>query len=229
MHFISITNYIISTSDHQALDCGGWGPLLYSTCMHSCFSHVPLCNAMGSSLPGFSLHVILQARVLEWFAMSSSGRSSWPRDRTLISYVSCGGRRFFTTGASFRILGKYFYHVLATLPLPSIPSPTYLVQESLLVFMEITNTGWVLMVLVFISMWSAFSLYLVLSPLLTQLIIFSILIHFLLLFSWIPHSPGFLILLWPLLVSLILLFQVHKMLRIHSVFGPPLLQLTLLS
>ena len=37
--------------------------------------------------------------------------------------------------------GKYFYYVLATLPLPSIPSRTYFVQESLLVFMEITNTG----------------------------------------------------------------------------------------
>ena len=65
-------------------------------------------------------------------------------------------------------------------------------------------------------MWSAFSPYLVLSPLLTQLIIFSISIHFLLLFSWIPHSPGFLILLWPFLVRLLLLFQVHKMLRIQS-------------
>ena len=33
--------------------------------------------------------VILQARVLEWVAMSSSRGSSWPRDWTWVSYVSC--------------------------------------------------------------------------------------------------------------------------------------------
>ena len=44
-------------------------------------------------------------------------------------------------------LGKYFYYVLATLSLPSVPSPTYFIQDSLLVFMEITNTGWVVKVL----------------------------------------------------------------------------------
>ena len=35
---------------------------------------------------------ILQARILEWIAISSSRGSSWPRDRTL---VSCIGRRIF--------------------------------------------------------------------------------------------------------------------------------------
>ena len=31
----------------------------------SCFSHVRLCNPMDSSPPGFSIHRILQARILE--------------------------------------------------------------------------------------------------------------------------------------------------------------------
>ena len=35
---------------------------------------------------------ILQARILEWVAMSSSRRSSWPRDWTFVSYVSCIGK-----------------------------------------------------------------------------------------------------------------------------------------
>ena len=35
---------------------------------------------------------ILQARILEWIAISSSRGSSWPRDRTL---VSCIGRHIF--------------------------------------------------------------------------------------------------------------------------------------
>ena len=41
-----------------------------------------LCNPMDCSLPGSSLHGILQARVLEWVAISISRGSSWPRDQT---------------------------------------------------------------------------------------------------------------------------------------------------
>ena len=47
-----------------------------------------------SSPPGFSVHGILQARILEWVAISFSRRSSQPRDRT---QVSCLAGRFFTT------------------------------------------------------------------------------------------------------------------------------------
>ena len=41
---------------------------------------------MDCSLPGSSVHEILQARILEWVAMSFSRGSSWPRDRTCVSY-----------------------------------------------------------------------------------------------------------------------------------------------
>ena len=37
-------------------------------------------------------HRIFQARILEWVAISYSRGSSWPRDRTHISCVSCIGR-----------------------------------------------------------------------------------------------------------------------------------------
>ena len=52
--------------------------------LQSCLT---LCDPMDCSLPGFSVHVILQARTLEWVAMPSSRRFSWPRDQTC---VSCG-------------------------------------------------------------------------------------------------------------------------------------------
>ena len=42
-----------------------------------------------STPPGFSVHGILQVRILEWVAMHSSRESSRPRDQTYISYVSC--------------------------------------------------------------------------------------------------------------------------------------------
>ena len=45
--------------------------------------------AMDCSPPGSSVHGILQARILEWIAISSSSGSSRPRDRT---HISCIGR-----------------------------------------------------------------------------------------------------------------------------------------
>ena len=51
-----------------------------------------LCNPMDYSLPGSSLHGILQARVLEWVAISFPRGSSWPRDQTWVSGIP--GRRF---------------------------------------------------------------------------------------------------------------------------------------
>ena len=45
-----------------------------------------------SSLPGSFLHGILQARVLEWVAISFSRGSSQPRDQTRVSRIP--GRRF---------------------------------------------------------------------------------------------------------------------------------------
>ena len=35
---------------------------------------------------------MVQARILEWVAVPSSRESSWPRDQTFVSYVSCIGR-----------------------------------------------------------------------------------------------------------------------------------------
>ena len=55
-------------------------------------SYPTLCDPMDCSLPGSSLHGILQARVLEWVAISFSRVSSQPRDRTWVSCIP--GRRF---------------------------------------------------------------------------------------------------------------------------------------
>ena len=46
-----------------------------------------------SSPLGSSVHGILQARILEWVAISFSKGSSQPRDRTCVSRIAC---RFFT-------------------------------------------------------------------------------------------------------------------------------------
>ena len=43
---------------------------------------------MDHSLPGYFVHEILQARILECVAISSSRGSSQPEDQTPVSYVS---------------------------------------------------------------------------------------------------------------------------------------------
>ena len=50
------------------------------------------CDPMDCNLPGSSICGILQARILEWVAISFSRRSSQPRDQTQVSCIT--GRRF---------------------------------------------------------------------------------------------------------------------------------------
>ena len=52
-----------------------------------------LCSSVDCSLPVSSVNEILQARILEWVAISSSRGSSRPRDRTWVSCVYCMGRQ----------------------------------------------------------------------------------------------------------------------------------------
>jgi len=56
-------------------------------------SRVQLCNPTDCSLPGSSVHGILQARMLEWVAVSFSRGSCRPRDQTHIPCIAGG---FFT-------------------------------------------------------------------------------------------------------------------------------------
>ena len=56
-------------------------------------SHVQLfASPWTVAPPGSSVHGILQARIVEWVAISFSRGSSRPRDRTLVSRIA--GRRF---------------------------------------------------------------------------------------------------------------------------------------
>ena len=49
-----------------------------------------VCDPIDYNPPGFSVHGILQARILEWVAITFSRESSWPGDQTR---VSCIGRQ----------------------------------------------------------------------------------------------------------------------------------------
>ena len=63
-----------------------------------------LFDPVDCSPPGLSVHGMLQARILQWFAMPSSRGSSWPRIEPafLMSPVLSGG--FFTTNTIWEAL-----------------------------------------------------------------------------------------------------------------------------
>ena len=63
-------------------------------------SYLSLCDLLDCSPPGSSVCGILQARIPEWVAISFCRRSSWPRNRTHVSSVSCIAGRFFTHWAT---------------------------------------------------------------------------------------------------------------------------------
>ena len=56
-----------------------------------------LCEPVDCSPPGVSIHGVLQARILEWVAISFSRGSSQTRNRTHISLIA---GRFFTSWAT---------------------------------------------------------------------------------------------------------------------------------
>ena len=66
-----------------------WKTVLYAKSLQSCPT---LCDSMDCSPPGSSVHRVLQASILEWVNVSSSRGSTWPRDWTLTSCISCLSR-----------------------------------------------------------------------------------------------------------------------------------------
>ena len=67
--------------------------ILYVTsmcCVLVAQSCLTLWDPVYCSPPGSSVHGILQARILEWVVMPSSGGSAQPRDQTQVSCIAGG-------------------------------------------------------------------------------------------------------------------------------------------
>ena len=69
---------------HKYLDIELWGCIVKVKVTQLCST---LCDLMDYSLPGSSVHGILQARLLGWVAVPFSRRSSRPRDQTWVSHI----------------------------------------------------------------------------------------------------------------------------------------------
>ena len=89
---------------------------LHAKLLQSCLT---LCNPMDCSPPGTSVHEILQARILEWVAISFSRGSSRPRDRTNLGLPHCRQMHYYLShqGSPCYMGGtlKYQYPVAATI------------------------------------------------------------------------------------------------------------------
>ena len=102
--------------------------ILFFTCMQGKLLQLclTLYDPIHCSQPGSSVHGILQARILEWVAISSSRGSSWTRiEPTSLTLAGV----FFTTSATWKI--PYFYTVVficqchtTDLSLPTSASPS---------------------------------------------------------------------------------------------------------
>ena len=77
-------------------------------CTQSCPT---LCDPMEYSLPGSSAHGILQARILEWVAITCSRGSSWQRDLTCISYITCIGMWILYHWATWEALTYTHFYI----------------------------------------------------------------------------------------------------------------------
>ena len=85
-----------------------------------------LCNPKDCSLPGSSLHGILQARILEWVTMPSTRGSSQAMYRTQVSPIA---GRFFTVWATYHS-GLIRYTVLKGKKKSTTKNPSVFISKN---------------------------------------------------------------------------------------------------
>ena len=96
-----------------------------------------LCHPMDP--PGSSVHRILQARILEWIAISFSRGSSWPRDRTQVSHIA--GRHINLWATRFLLIERIRLLFLFFSPHPLVITLNLRYQLNIEVALEYRSQG----------------------------------------------------------------------------------------
>ena len=106
---------------------GPWNSLcdvmMMDKCHYVCVCaqlYLPLSESMDCSPPGSSVHGIVQARILEWFAISFSRGSSQLRNQT---WVSCIVGGFFTDSATRK--AAYVIHLFKSTACTTMKTQAY--------------------------------------------------------------------------------------------------------
>ena len=89
-----------------------------------------LCDPMDCSLPGFSIHEILQARTLEWVAISFSNAWKWKVKVKSLSHVwllATPWTAAYQTPPSMGFSGQQYW---SEVPLPSPTNFTYTIPNT---------------------------------------------------------------------------------------------------
>ena len=71
-----------------------------------------LSDPMDCSLPGFSVHGIFQARVLEWGAIAFSGRVPWTARKSIQSILKEINPEYSLKGLMLKLKIQYFAHLI---------------------------------------------------------------------------------------------------------------------
>ena len=90
---------------------------------YSCSVMSDSLRPMDWSLPGSSVHGILQARILEWVVILFSRGSSQPRDQTQVSCIAGG---FFTNWATRKAPSPLYTYSYVSKDFDSSEAPTFL-------------------------------------------------------------------------------------------------------
>ena len=122
---------------------------IHCVCVWVIQSCPTFCDPMDYSMPGSSVHGILQARILEWVALPFSRGSSWPRDWSQVSHT---GDRFFTIWVKSYtdMVKKNFFQLFIQYIVVELPSFLLLLLAALLV---IWNICWICQERISAVMW----------------------------------------------------------------------------
>ena len=101
-----------------------------------------LCNTIDCSLPGSSVHGIFKTRILEYIAIFSSRGYSQPRDGTLISCVSCIGRKDLYHWLHLRQLYFKYIHIYFKNPVSETAKETLRYRTVFWTLWERERVGW---------------------------------------------------------------------------------------
>ena len=96
-----------------------WFSFIFRVCVCVCVcacacakSCAALCNSLDCTLPGSSVHGIFQVTIQEWVATSCSKGSSWSRDWTHVSSISCISRQFLYHHTTLEVPYYFSYSFL---------------------------------------------------------------------------------------------------------------------